>query len=113
MRPFWWVYGGTCRRVSLIGRCAVLQHRDDRRSRLYRALDSHLWEMASGQGVWCGATVWACQRPARPVTGYRGSRIYPLPFFLMLPYVLTLLVLAGFVGQARPPAALALPYRRE
>ena len=37
----------------------------------------------------------------------------PYQFFLMLPYVLTLLVLAGFVGQARPPAALALPYRRE
>ena len=37
----------------------------------------------------------------------------PYQFFLMLPYVLTLLVLAGFVGQARPPTALALPYRRE
>ncbi|MCZ6678565.1 MAG: ABC transporter permease [Candidatus Poribacteria bacterium] len=37
----------------------------------------------------------------------------PYQFFLMLPYVLTLLVLAGFVGRASPPAALALPYRRE
>ena len=39
-------------------------------------------------------------------------RFIPYQFFLMLPYVLTLLVLAGFVGRARPPAALALPYRR-
>jgi general nucleoside transport system permease protein len=37
----------------------------------------------------------------------------PYQFFLMLPYVLTLLVLTGFVGHAKPPAALALPYRRE
>ena len=37
----------------------------------------------------------------------------PYQFFLMLPYVLTLLVLAGFVGSAKPPAALALPYHRE
>ena len=37
----------------------------------------------------------------------------PYQFFLMLPYILTLLVLAGFVGHAKPPAALALPYRRE
>jgi simple sugar transport system permease protein len=40
-------------------------------------------------------------------------RFIPYQFFLMLPYVLTLLVLAGFVGRANPPAALALPYRRQ
>ena len=37
----------------------------------------------------------------------------PYQFFLMLPYVLTLLVLAGFVGRVNPPTALARPYRRE
>lgn len=31
----------------------------------------------------------------------------------MLPYVLTLFVLAGVVGRATPPASLAIPYRRE
>lgn len=30
----------------------------------------------------------------------------PYQFFLVLPYVLTLLVLAGFAGERRPPAAL-------
>ena len=31
----------------------------------------------------------------------------------MLPYVLTIAVLAGVVGRATPPARLAIPYRRE
>lgn len=34
----------------------------------------------------------------------------PYQFFLMLPYLLTLLVLAGYAGRARAPAALGQPY---
>lgn len=36
----------------------------------------------------------------------------PSQFWLMLPYVITLVVLAGAVGRTRLPAALGLPYRR-
>jgi ABC-type uncharacterized transport system permease subunit len=37
----------------------------------------------------------------------------PYQLLLALPYVVTLLVYAGLVGQARPPAALAKPYIRD
>jgi simple sugar transport system permease protein len=37
----------------------------------------------------------------------------PYPAFLMLPYVLTLLVLALAAGRGRAPAELGRPYRRE
>lgn len=36
----------------------------------------------------------------------------PLQFLLMLPYVLTIVVLAGFAGRQGAPAALGLPFRR-
>ena len=34
----------------------------------------------------------------------------PVQFIQMVPYVLTIVVLAGFIGQSRPPRALGLPY---
>jgi ABC-type uncharacterized transport system permease subunit len=37
----------------------------------------------------------------------------PYHLLLALPYLVTLLVYAGLVGQARPPAALAQPYIRD
>jgi len=31
----------------------------------------------------------------------------------MIPFVVTIVVLAGFVGRARPPASIGQPYSRE
>lgn len=40
-----------------------------------------------------------------------GLRI-PNEFFLMLPYILTMVVLAKIVGRTTPPEALGVPYKR-
>lgn len=37
----------------------------------------------------------------------------PVQFFLMLPYVLVVIVLAGFMGRAVGPAAIGKPYEKE
>ena len=37
----------------------------------------------------------------------------PVQFIHMVPYVLTIVVLAGFIGSSRPPGALGIPYQKE
>ena len=37
----------------------------------------------------------------------------PVQFILMLPYVVTIIILAGFIGQSRAPKALGTPYQKE
>lgn len=37
----------------------------------------------------------------------------PVQFIQMLPYVLTIIVLAGFIGLSRAPKALGIPYSKE
>jgi general nucleoside transport system permease protein len=36
--------------------------------------------------------------------------VIPVQFIQALPYILTVLLLAGFVGRARPPTAIGMPY---
>lgn len=37
----------------------------------------------------------------------------PVQFIHMVPYILTIIVLAGFIGSSRPPRALGIPYEKE
>jgi general nucleoside transport system permease protein len=37
----------------------------------------------------------------------------PVQFIQIIPYILTLVVLAGFIGRAIPPRALGIPYVKE
>jgi general nucleoside transport system permease protein len=37
----------------------------------------------------------------------------PVQFVQMVPYILTIIVLAGFIGSSRPPRALGIPYQKE
>ncbi len=45
----------------------------------------------------------------------RGSQNLEIPvqFIQMIPYVVTIVVLAGFIGQSRAPRALGTPYQKE
>jgi general nucleoside transport system permease protein len=42
----------------------------------------------------------------------QGVARIPVEFIQMIPYVLTLVVLAGFIGRARAPRALGVPYEK-
>ena len=42
-----------------------------------------------------------------------GDEQLPIQFIEMIPYVLTIIVLAGFIGLSRAPKALGIPYRKE
>lgn len=37
----------------------------------------------------------------------------PVQFIQMIPYLVTIVVLAGFIGQSRAPKALGIPYQKE
>ena len=37
----------------------------------------------------------------------------PVQFIQIIPYVLTMVVLAGFIGRATPPRAIGIPYIKE
>jgi simple sugar transport system permease protein len=39
--------------------------------------------------------------------------VIPVQFIIALPYVLTILLLAGFVGEAVAPKAIGVPYSKE
>jgi general nucleoside transport system permease protein len=42
-----------------------------------------------------------------------GDEEIPNQFIQIIPYVLTIVVLAGFIGQSRAPRALGVPYEKE
>lgn len=50
-----------------------------------------------------------------PLSSYRlaSGETIPTQFVQILPYVLTIIVLAGFIGLSRAPKALGIPYSKE
>lgn len=50
-----------------------------------------------------------------PLANYRlaSGETVPVQFVQIIPYVLTIIVLAGFIGLSRAPKALGIPYRKE
>ena len=46
------------------------------------------------------------ERPEQLEAILWGTKPIPIQFIQVLPYIVTMLVLAGFVGRSRPPSAL-------
>ena len=50
---------------------------------------------------------------AQAITFQVSQEVIPIEFIQMLPYILTIVVLAGFGGRAIAPAAIGKPYRKD
>lgn len=64
-------------------------------------------------GSWGAALLFGLASAVQTQLQFGGKLDIPHQFIGMLPYVLTIVVLAGFGGRARPPAAVGKPYETE
>lgn len=64
-------------------------------------------------GAWGGALLFGFASALQTQLQFFGQINIPHQFIGMLPYLLTIVVLAGFGGRARPPAAEGIPYEKE
>jgi len=64
-------------------------------------------------GAWGASLLFGLASAVQTQLQFGGRLLIPHQFIGMLPYVLTIIVLAGFVGRARPPAAEGKPYEKE
>lgn len=61
-------------------------------------------------GAWGGALLFAFATAMQTQLDLSDSVNIAPQFTGMVPYLVTIIVLAGFVGRARPPAAIGVPY---
>ncbi|MFN2196206.1 MAG: ABC transporter permease [Anaerolineales bacterium] len=64
-------------------------------------------------GSWGAALLFGFATAMQTQLQFGGQLNIPHQFIGMLPYLLTIVVLAGFGGRARPPAAEGVPYEKE
>jgi ABC-type uncharacterized transport system permease subunit len=64
-------------------------------------------------GAWGAALLFGFASAMQTQLQFGGEINIPHQFIGMLPYLLTIVVLAGFGGRARPPAADGVPYEKE
>jgi simple sugar transport system permease protein len=64
-------------------------------------------------GAWGAALLFGLTSAIQTQLQFGGRIDIPHQFIGMLPYVLTIVVLAGFVGRTRVPAADGVPYEKE
>jgi len=63
-------------------------------------------------GAWGGALLFGLATAFQTQLQFSGGMAIPHQFIGMLPYLLTVVVLALFAGRSHPPAALGTPYRK-
>jgi simple sugar transport system permease protein len=64
-------------------------------------------------GAWAAALLFGLASATQTQLQFGGQVNIPHQFIGMLPYLMTIIVLAGFVGKSRPPAADGVPYEKE
>lgn len=64
-------------------------------------------------GAWGAALLFGFATALQTQLQFTGQLEIPHQFIGMLPYLLTIIVLAGFVGRTRVPAAVGRPYEKE
>jgi simple sugar transport system permease protein len=64
-------------------------------------------------GVWGAALLFGFASALQTQLQFSGEVTIPHQFIGMLPYLLTIIVLAGLVGRSRPPAAVGKPYETD
>lgn len=64
-------------------------------------------------GAWGAALLFGFASALQTQLQFIGTIQIPHQFIGMLPYVLTIVVLAGLVGRSRPPAAVGKPYETD
>ena len=64
-------------------------------------------------GAWGAALLFGFANAMQTQFQFMGTFNIPHQFIGMIPYLLTIIVVSGFVGRSRPPAAEGEPYEKE
>lgn len=64
-------------------------------------------------GAWLAAMLFGFANAMQTQFQFMGTFDIPHQFIGIIPYVLTIIVVSGFVGRSRPPAAEGEPYEKE
>ncbi|MCJ7693799.1 MAG: ABC transporter permease [Anaerolineaceae bacterium] len=64
-------------------------------------------------GAWAAALLFGFANAMQTQFQFMGTFNIPHQFIGMIPYLLTIIVVSGFVGRSRPPAAEGTPYEKE
>ena len=91
-----------------------LRPRHDRRQGLHRAGGADLRQVAALAGARRLPALRLPRGDRHPLQGISIAGVaVPVQFIQALPYILTVILLAGFIGKAMPPSAGGLPYVKE